>query len=491
MDYKEKYLKYKNKYLKLKYGGDNVYVNNQYRDFSLLKSTEKPEINNNLKFRDFSGLKSIKNYYINIKLNSDLFSKELARKLDENGFHKIEKNNLSDKYEKVRAEIIFVYNHDGWPTRKLDETVSDYRNRLNKSYLNLFPIVEWVDYLYGDFKEKITYKLNFHKNFGYLLRNYLAPWRAIEYDKTSHIIKESDLQQISFSNNSRLIIKANNGIKRYGTKVFENSNIKDDIKLREEIREHIKYFNDNLLRDSKIRSPDHSEVLKPNGWIVEDYINTDKTKDNRSFFIRVHILVVSKRKNKYSQIENTAYISKKQPYIIMKDTDECRHSPHIYDCTDNLEGSHVLNSKNNNDIITGGGTNGYRDKDNNEILYKFDRNLYWPKYTPDMIDKDLITGGSNENQKYSESDIQTINNQIIDLGSNIFSKENIKNMKPIYNSLNGYEIFGLDISFKNKNIILHEINRRTGLDLITPFIDDLISVMNYNLPIKEFNLLTK
>jgi len=502
MDYREKYLKYKNKYLKLKYGGDNAYVNNQYRDFSVLKSTEKPEIknqfqvrdfsglkstdkpkiNNNLQFRDFSGLKPIKNYYINIKLKSDFFSKELARKLDENGFHKIEKNNPSDKYEKVNAEIIFVYNHDRWPVKQINESHADFKIRIDR-YLGQFPNVEWVDSIWGDYKEVITYKLNFHKRFGIELNKYLAPWKGIEYIN-KHEINDLDISKVSFSENPRKIIKANNGYKRFGTKVFEKTDTFGDEQLRQGIRENINYFNDDLLRDVPV-SETQGEPLKPNGWIVEDYIDTDKTKDNRSFFIRVHILVVCRRgnRNPYGKSENTVYISKRQPYLIMKDTDECRHNPELYDCVDDKEGSHVIN-------IIGGNRGRVIDENNKEVLFKFEKNPSWPDLTPDKLVNNNSPYKIYNETVYTSSDIKSINNQILDIVRIVFNKKYIEDIRPNYNSLNAYEIFGLDISFKNKNVILHEINRRTGLTLIAPFIDDLVSLMNNKLPTKEFDLLT-
>jgi hypothetical protein len=145
----------------------------------------------------------------------------LARKLDENGFHKIEKNNPSDKYEKVNAEIIFVYNHDRWPVKQINESHTEFKIKIDR-YLGQFPNVEWIDSIWGAYKEVITYKLNFHKRFGFELNKYLAPWKGIEYIN-KHEINELDISKVSFSENSRKIIKANNGYKRFGTKVFEKT----------------------------------------------------------------------------------------------------------------------------------------------------------------------------------------------------------------------------------------------------------------------------
>ena len=106
----------------------------------------------------------------------------------------------------------------------------------------------------------------------------------------------------------------------------------------------------------------------------------------------------------------------------------------------------------------------------NKIPYKYEGNAYWPNRLPDG---------------YSQTDVENINRNITDLFTLIFKNKQIShNLKPDYNSKNGFEIFGCDISLQNKKVKLHEINRRTELILQAPMIGDILKIASHD---RNFN----
>ena len=185
---------------------------------------------------------------------------------------------------------------------------------------------------------------------------------------------------------------------------------------------------------------------------MEDYIKTDLI-ENRVFFIRVHILMIKTDMNNKLEI----FISNKQPYIIKKIG--CKEETLMHECIDTQVGKHLTK-------LIGSGTDDNIDTSGKKIPYKYEENPYWPNRLPDG---------------YNQSDVKNINKDIIDLFTLIFKNKDIKHtLTPDYNSKNGYEIFGCDISFQNKNIKIHEINRRTGLILQAPYIDDILKIASHD-----------
>jgi len=88
---------------------------------------------------------------------------------------------------------------------------------------------------------------------------------------------------------------------------------------------------------------------------------------------------------------------------------------------------------------------------------------------------------------WSKSDATSCTNKIYDIIRTLFKDEN--DFKPAWNAINGFEIFGIDIMFENKNPYLIEINEKMGyFDFLIFIIPDLINLI---LEEKESDNITK
>lgn len=408
-NYYNKYLKYKNKYLNLKYGGEPKYIPPSLRSFA-------------------------KNYYIYIQdIFLDLsFKDKLVSNLESNGYK------ASSKKE---ASVVFLWGQETYPKQKEGETLQELKKR-KYDHITQFKNVHMINMLYGEFKEIITFKVRFHEYFkdNYVIKKYLIPWSIIKKET-----RDTDISKIVFLKNECKVLKANNGYKSMGTILVKN---------KEEIYRHIEFYDHNPLLSNKKTA----EVLMANNWILENFINQDKI-EGRKFYIRVHILVISR----HGHIK--VYISNVHPYGIMKIglTDPFLSLQNI----DNVVGAHLSKYSKK-----GGGFGTEEEEDGTKVIYDIDRNPHWPKDLPDG---------------YNTNDVLRIDNDLKELFSNIFSDPKVSKLKPDFNSPNGFEIFGSDVSFENKKVMFHELNRRTGLVLQATFINDIMKIYKYEEDFKYFS----
>jgi len=404
---KLKFNKYRIKYLQL-IGGDNLIYQAPYKRLT---------------------------YYIDIKYTNDIYYKnELEKQLNQIGYIKSDKNNSS---------FIFLEDYESYPKQQKDEKYDNFIQRKH-IYLTQFHNIKWINTLWGPLKEIITYKVQLHEHFKDKLNKYFIPWNVIRYENI-----DDDLQKIS---EGIKIVKENQSYMRVGTIIAKN---------KAEIKEHIlKYQGKNL-------SINEFQIIAKQ-WIVEDYIQTDRIQD-RSFYIRVHILIVYKTIGNNRQLQ--IYISNKQPCIFTKNDENCKSEEQLIklNCVDTEDGSHLIK-------YIGGGVNKHTNKMGEPTIFNIDINPYWPKDIP---------------ENYNDKDIKNINDQIQDIFEIIFDDEYTKKFKPDFNSPNGYETFGCDISFQNKQVKLHEINRKTGLILQAPFISDIMKIINNDTNLINFNMLKK
>jgi hypothetical protein len=117
--YYNKYLKYKNKYLELKYGGLVPY---NYRKFYI-------DTNETITHPIY-------------------FKCEFISKLTESGYQQT-------NYKTIAA-IVYLSGNFSFPQRKKEEDINIYRKR-KKEYINQYPRIKWINLLWGDFKDIITY----------------------------------------------------------------------------------------------------------------------------------------------------------------------------------------------------------------------------------------------------------------------------------------------------------------------------------------------
>jgi len=423
--YYNKYLKYKNKYLELKHGGLVPPKSGVYIPPHRLNPLPIP--------------KKIYNFYIYINpiAYDDIYFKDpLCEKLIENGHIESE--------SKV-ASFVYLHGYDQYPQMTKSESKEDFKKRV-KEYREQFPSIEWINLLWGEHKDIITNKVKFPEYFGDKLKKYLSPWDIIrEKDKG----RNEDICKIKFKEGTPRLLKPSNSYRSKGTKVVYN---------QKDITDHIEEYDSKLLYPAPYLYPAHA-----NNWIVEDIISQDKINE-RNFFIRVHILVILSNK----QIK--VYISNKHPFFIQKkEIKECPDGFLSNECIDNDVGSNLYIP-----INRGGGPGVNIDKNGKNVIYNFDDNPYWPKNYPDG---------------YNEKDIKDVDTQIYDMFKIIFSDKKINDLKPDYKSPNGFHIYGCDVSLQNKNIILHEINRRTGLIHQAPFIEDIMDIINNKDSFRNFNKL--
>ena len=402
-NYYDKYLKYKNKYLNLKYGGQPKYNPPHLRPFE-------------------------KNYYIDIK--KELFLDVSFKDKFVSDFNAAGYNNTP----KELASIVYIYGNDKYPKIRLGETRKEFIIR-KMEHLTQFPHVQMINVLYGEFKEIITNKVKLHEYFreNQTIQKYLIPWRTIKKETRSQ-----DISKITFSKGESKVLKSENGYRSMGTIIVKN---------KEDILRHLEKYDQVPI----IYSSDRNTWITTNNWIIENFVNQDKI-EGRKFFIRVHILVISRRG------KNEVYISNKHPYSIMKkeSSDEFLSHNNI----DNIVGSHLSKYEGR-----GGSGNAMRDiNDTKYIIYNLNENPYWPKDLPD---------------NYDDKDKIKINKDLIELFVNIFSDNKLKELIPDFKSPNGFEIFGCDISFESKEVKLHEINRRAGLILQPIFIEDIIKIVRH------------
>jgi hypothetical protein len=157
-------------------------------------------------------------------------------------------------------------------------------------------------------------------------------------------------------------------------------------------------------------------------WLLEDYITDPDLKDGYKFHLRVLILLKVKQ-NKPIEV----YISNHKFYTIAKEK---------YKKDD------------------------WQNKNIHDTHYREIKVTTFPQELPDS---------------WSSSDanlaILEMNNMIIELFNNQID------FKPEWNALNGYEIFGADIMFSNKQSYLLEINAKTGLKDCNLIIPGLISTI--------------
>jgi len=367
-----------------------------------------------------------KNFYVDIKEELFLpiyFKDKLVSDLELNGYK------LSSKEDALN---VFLYGQDTYPKKNEGETLQEYEKRKNM-HETQFKNVHMINMLYGEFKEIITNKVRFHEYFkdNKVIQKYIIPWNSIKKET-----RDIDLSKVIFNKDESKVLKAENGYRSIGTILVKN---------KEEIYKHINFYDKNKLISTKLNT-----FIIAKDWIIENYINQDKI-EGRKFFIRVHILLISQ----HNSIK--VYMSNKHPYSIMKK--ELNDLFLSQDNVDDIAGSNlsIYNG-------SGGGGGKFRDKNNKNILYNLDKNPHWPKDLPDG---------------YNISDILKINKNLNELFVNIFSNDKLHKLKPDFHSFNGFEIFGCDISFENKDIKLHELNRRTGLILQAPFIKDIIKIYKH------------
>jgi len=417
--YYNKYLKYKNKYLDLKHGGQGKYVPPHARNTFYI------EINQKI-FHPIS------------------FECKFIDKLLENGYEQTKNKSI--------AKIVYLSDTYSFPQRKKDELEWDYDRKKN-IYLHQFSRIQWINLLWGYFKEIVADKIKFHEYFKETLKEYFINWNQIKRKN-----REDDISKIKFNEGESKILKASNSYKSIGTIVVKNI---------QEIKDHIIYYDTNPLIGTGINKYEKEPLINrlaplyAKDWIVEDLIKQD-TINSRPFFIRVHILVICKYKDGKKIIK--VYISNKHPYIIQRTDKECKYLSH--ECIDTIVGSHLLH--------TGGGHDSIINEDGNRVIYNFKENPYWPQNKPD---------------NYDNTYIENINLEMLIIFKKIFSDKLIKDINPDFNSPNGFEIFGCDVSLVGKKIKLHEINRYTGLILQAPFIEDIIKVLKNEESFSNFDLL--
>jgi len=365
-----------------------------------------------------------KNFYVDIKEELFLpifFKDKLVSELELNGYK------LSSKED---ASIIYLYGQDTYPKKNESETLQEYEKRKHM-HETQFKNVHMINMLYGEFKEIITNKVKFHEYFkdNKVIQKYMIPWNSIKKET-----RDIDLSKVIFNKDELKVLKAENGFKSIGTILVKN---------KEEIYKHINFYDKNPLISTKLNT-----FIYAKDWIIENYINQDKI-EGRKFFMRVHILVVSI----YNHIK--VYISNKHPYFIMK-----KESKNIFLSNDDIDisvGSHL--SK-----YTGGGINDRINKEGHSVMYTFEENPYWPKDLPDG---------------YNINDVSRIDNDIKNIFINIFNDAKLHDLKPDFHSPNGFEMFGCDVSTEDKQVKLHEINRRTGLITEAPFIGDIMKIYKH------------
>lgn len=328
--------------------------------------------------------------------------------------------------EKKDASFVFLFHNPKYDPLLKNERRHEFSN------------IHLINSLWGDLKEIITNKVLFHEKFGDIIQKYFIPWNIVKYETI-----EGDLSRINISESMPKLLKASNSYLGMGTKVVKNY---------EDMKKHIlSYQHKNLL-------PGANAELVAKSWIVEDYVKTDLI-ENRVFFIRVHLLMIKTEANNKLEI----FITNKQPYIIKKIG--CNEETLMHECIDTQVGKHLTK-------LVGSGTDDNIDTSGKKIPYKYEENPYWPNRLPDG---------------YNQSNVENINKDIIDLFTLIFKNKDIKyTLKPDYNSKSGYEIFGCDISFQNKKVKLHEINRRTELILQAPYIDDILKISSHDRNFEHF-----
>ena len=370
----------------------------------------------------------LNNYYVYIKkdLYLDLsFKDKLVANLNSAGYN---------SSSKELASIVFIYGHEEYPKKNDGESNEAFRIRMNE-HKTQFKHVQMINTLWGNFKEIITYKLKFHEYFkdNRIIQKYITPWSSIKKET-----RNEDISKIIFEKDEFKVLKAENGYKSFGTIIVKN---------KEDILKHIEKYDHKPL----IVNREKNKSVFTDNWILENFINQDKI-EGRKFFIRVHILVIVR----YGHTK--VYISNLHPYGIMK-----IGSTDIFLSLSNIDivvGSHLSKYSSKN-----GGGFGTEQEDGTKVIYDQDRNPYWPKDLPD---------------EYNDIDKLRINENLNELFINIFSDEKVSKLTPDFNSPNGFEIFGCDVSFENKKVRLHEINRRTGLELQVPFIEDMINIYKYD-----------
>jgi hypothetical protein len=378
-----------------------------------------------------------KNYYVNIKegLLLDLYFKDkLVADLNLAGY------NSSSKTD---ASMVYIYGQDEYPKKNKDESEMTFMKR-KIEHQTQFPNVQMINILWGDYKEIITNKVKFHEYFkdNTNIQKYITPWISIKKET-----RLEDISKIKFSERECYVLKAENGYKSWGTILVKNT---------QEILEQIEKYDKRYL----VSNREHTQVVNTDDWLVENYIKQD-TIEGRKFFMRVHILVV------FLNGKFNVYISNKHPYSIIKV--EAKDEPFLSQGNvDDIEGSHLLKYNGN-----GGGGSNYKDRGGNSVIYNLDKNAHWPKDLPDG---------------YNDIDKLRINENLNELFTNIFSNDKLRYLKPDFKSPNGFENFGCDVSFENKKVILHEINRRTGLLLQAPFIADIIKIYKHE---DDFNNFSK
>ena len=406
--YYNKYLKYKQKYLDLKHGGN--------------KNQKQRKLNKRFEniYEELAKPMEDLYYYINIKYYKDFYFKApLVKALRANGYDgysepeylaiknssgnidlrpKITEESKETKAAKLKATFVYLHGHDQY---SMDDRTKVY------DWLTQYPNRKWINLLWGEFKDITTNKaklyLHFKDKLGYYLTN-------------SYIIREKDkgrnedIDRIvsNWKDGKPKVLKPSNSYRGKGIVLVNN---------KEDIYRHIESFDNTTFYN-------YIYEVHANKWILEDYVEQDKIK-GRKFNIRVHILILSKSGEKLK-----IYISKKQPYFIIKE--ECKDELLLNDTTDFTIGSHIKIIKKK--ILTGGGSEEIEDENKDSVIYNFDDNIYWPEDYPDG---------------YNETDKENINTEINKMFNIIFSDESVKCLYPDFNSPNGFQIFACDISFQN------------------------------------------
>jgi len=108
------------------------------------------------------------------------------------------------------------------------------------------------------------------------------------------------------------------------------------------------------------------------------------------------------------------------------------------------------------------------------------KNIHTPEFYRPLIFPNTIP------DNYTNNDIKIINNKIITYLKTMF-KNNL-NFKPAWNAINGFEIFGLDLIFSNKQPYFLELNEKVGK--IT-YMYNTMCIPNYIKSVLELTYLEK
>jgi len=452
MDYYKKYLKYKQKYLYLKGGiiikRPEPSIVDQNHDNPIPKPIPRTNTfvfisdDNSMTLQNKSPIyrltdSELKHTFVKSKLYDEL----TKRNYDELYFM----NLVSDPYKKSDATFVFLLDQLTYP--KTPEDIFKYQIQ--------FPKAQYINKLYSEFLNDITFKHNIQKLFISLEEYFAESFMIIKTSLTVNYLKKK-LKKLTLSNYKILKVpKSHSGI---GTQIFKYDQSKDPeyTKLATEI---FKYVNEN----DKLELKDDNIEINFNYFTIENYIPTIKIA-GRNFYMRVYILIVKLK------TDVKVYMSTKHRLYISKTTEmdgECNNedplkNKRIQDCIDYEQGAHLQGGTDSNTYETN------QKKEKIMIEYNLDEN---PNY-PDNI----------KEAGFNKDDITNIDKQLYTIMSTIFNTRKMKEIKVDRNVQNGFQIFAADFSFientkGNKQLLFHEINHRTKYNSFVPYMEDLFKIL--------------